>query len=71
MEKDKEVEKVEEGVLTSGGGLPCPEHSMSPPELLENSTRCGGSWRKIGPCRSSPFTNWLVSAAREERKEIR
>lgn len=39
--------------LTSGCGEPWPEHSMWPPVLLENSTLCGGSCEKTGPCRSN------------------
>lgn len=39
---------------TSGGGLPWAVQSARPPELFENSSRCGGSCTNVGPCISKP-----------------
>lgn len=40
-------------LFTSGCGEPCPEHSIWPPVLLENSTLWGGSCENTGPCKSN------------------
>lgn len=53
-------------LLTSGCGLPWPEHSMCPPVLLENSILCGGSCENTGPCRS----NAAISGERQRTKKI-
>lgn len=54
--KMEEIYKIEEW-LTSGNGFACPEQWMCPPVLLENSTLYGGSWTKIGPCKSNDATS--------------
>lgn len=55
---------------SSGCGLPCAEQSMRPPELLENSTRWGGSCMNTGPCRSSATLHTETQQKRHSRCDL-
>lgn len=50
--------------ITSGYGFAWPEQWMCPPVLLENSILYGGSWTKIGPCKSNDAISVLFHVCR-------